>query len=363
MATPLEARTVPDIVTSSPARRPARTSSSTTRGRRPACRAPTRSCPSAATAAPSRTSTATCSSTSPPASPSTRRATATRRRRGDRGPGRQAAPLLRQRLLPADLRPRPPPSSPASRRWPARPRVPRQLRRRGRRGRLKLARYPPGGQYVVAFLGAFHGRTMGAVSLTASKAKYHARFGPLLPGVYHVPFGSRGPRRDRAAHLQAPVPADEFAADHRRAHPGRGRLRRPRRRLPAALRELCDRHGILLVADEVQSGAGRTGKMWAHPALGRRARHPAHRQGHRLGHAARRDDRQGRPDDLGTRRPRLTYGGNPVACAAALETVRLLEDGLIENAADRGARDPGRAPAADPAPPRRSSRTSAARAS
>ena len=128
---------------------------------------------------------------------------------------------------------------------------------------LKLARYHTGRQNIVAFLGAFHGRTMGALSLTASKAKYHAHFGPLLPGVYHVPFGSAGLDELEQRVFRRLMPADEFAAVIVEPIQGEGGYVVPDAAFLPRLREICDRHGILLIADEVQSGAGRTGKMWA----------------------------------------------------------------------------------------------------
>ena len=98
---------------------------------------------------------------------------------------------------------------------------------------IKLARYATKRPYVVAFLGAFHGRSYGSVSLTASKAKYHAGFGPLLPGVYHAPFGKvDGPALVRRGPVRQARPGERGRGDHRRADPGRGRLHRPRGRLP-----------------------------------------------------------------------------------------------------------------------------------
>ncbi len=128
---------------------------------------------------------------------------------------------------------------------------------------LKLARYHTRRPNVIAFLGAFHGRTMGAVSLTASKAKYHAHFGPLLPGVYHVPFGNEGLEEIEKRVFKRLMPADEFAAVIVEPIQGEGGYVVPEDDFLANLRDLCDRHGILLIADEVQSGAGRSGKMWA----------------------------------------------------------------------------------------------------
>ena len=201
---------------------------------------------------------------------------------------------------------------------------------------LKLARYHTRRQNVIAFLGAFHGRTMGAVSLTASKAKYHAHFGPLLPGVYHVPFGNEGLEEMESRIFKRLMPADEFAAVIVEPIQGEGGYVVPEDDFLPRLRELCDRHGILLIADEVQSGAGRTGKMWAiqhwdvEPDILLTAKGIA--SGMPVGAMiAKSEVMSWGPGAHGS-----TYGGNPVALAALMETVRLLEGGLIANAGIRG---------------------------
>ena len=178
---------------------------------------------------------------------------------------------------------------------------------------IKLARHATGRPYIVAFLGAFHGRTYGSVSLTASKAKYHAGFGPLLPGVYHAPFGKVADLRwfDEVL-FDKLVPASEVAAIVVEPIQGEGGYIVPEDGFLEGLRAICDKHGILLVADEIQSGAGRTGKMWAVEHWGVEAGHPAHRQGHRVGHATRRARRPGRPARaLGPRRARLHVRWQP----------------------------------------------------
>jgi len=202
---------------------------------------------------------------------------------------------------------------------------------------LKLARYHTRRQNVVAFIGAFHGRTYGAVSLSASKAKYHAGFGPLLPGVHHVPYGSAGLDELEGRVFRRLAPADEFAAVFVEPVQGEGGYVVPDADFLPRLRRICDRHGILLVADEVQSGAGRTGKMWAiehwgvEPDILLAAKGIA--SGMPIGAMiARADVMTWGPGAHGS-----TYGGNPVALAAMLETIRLLEGGLIANAAERGA--------------------------
>jgi 4-aminobutyrate aminotransferase len=201
---------------------------------------------------------------------------------------------------------------------------------------LKLARYHTRRPNVIAFLGAFHGRTMGAVSLTASKAKYHAHFGPMLPGVYHVPFGLEGLDEIESRIFKRLMPADEFAAVIVEPIQGEGGYIVPDPEFLPRLRELCDRHGILLIADEVQSGAGRTGKMWAiqhsdvEPDILLTAKGIG--SGMPVGAMiAKTEVMSWGPGAHGS-----TYGGNPVALAALLETIRLLEGGLIANAGLRG---------------------------
>jgi 4-aminobutyrate aminotransferase len=203
---------------------------------------------------------------------------------------------------------------------------------------MKLARHATGRPVLVAFLGAFHGRTYGSVSLTASKAKYHAGFGPLLPGVVHAPYG-------RLADLdwfedvlfKRLVPPDEVAAVFVEPIQGEGGYVVPEDGFLEGLRALCDRYGILLVADEIQSGAGRTGTFWAIEQWGVRpdilltAKGIA--SGLPLGAMVARRDLMER---WGKGAHGSTYGGNPLACAAALATIRLLEGGLIANARVRG---------------------------
>ncbi len=201
---------------------------------------------------------------------------------------------------------------------------------------LKLARHHTGRSNVIAFLGAFHGRTYGAVSLTASKAKYHAGFGPMLPGVYHVPFGLDGLDEIENRIFKRLAPANEFAAVIVEPIQGEGGYVVPEPEFLPRLRDLCDRHGILLIADEVQSGAGRTGKMWAiqhwdvEPDILLTAKGIG--SGMPVGAMIARDSVM----TWGPGAHGSTYGGNPVALAALLETIRLLEGGLIANAAVRG---------------------------
>ena len=205
-------------------------------------------------------------------------------------------------------------------------------------GAIKLARYATKRQYLVAFLGAFHGRTYGSVSLTASKAKYHAGFGPMLPGIFHAPFGHVADLKwfDEVL-FDRLVPADEVAAIIVEPIQGEGGYIVPEDGFLQGLRAICDKHGILLIADEVQAGAGRTGKMWSiqnwdvEPDILVTAKGIA--SGMPLSAFIARDSLMTKwgPGAHGT-----TYGGNPLACAASLETIKLLEGGLMENATARG---------------------------
>ncbi|MGZ9161374.1 MAG: aminotransferase class III-fold pyridoxal phosphate-dependent enzyme [Candidatus Limnocylindrales bacterium] len=204
---------------------------------------------------------------------------------------------------------------------------------------IKLARHATKRPYIVAFLGAFHGRTYGSVSLTASKAKYHAGFGPLLPGIFHAPYGRVEDLRwfDEVL-FDKLAPADEVAAIIVEPIQGEGGYIVPEDGFLQGLREICDEHGILLIADEIQSGAGRTGTMWAidhwgvKPDILLTAKGIA--SGMPLGAMVARAPLL---ETWGPGAHGSTYGGNPVACAAALATVELLESGLIDNAVVRGA--------------------------
>ncbi|HEY6201110.1 MAG TPA: acetyl ornithine aminotransferase family protein [Candidatus Binatia bacterium] len=202
---------------------------------------------------------------------------------------------------------------------------------------IKLARYETKRTHLIAFLGAFHGRTLGSLSLTASRAAHRAHFGPLLPGVHHVPYGMEGLEaieREIFRHEAAP---DEVAAIFVEPIQGEGGYIVPPPEFLPALAALCRRHGILLVADEIQSGFGRTGKMFAcehwklEPDILCVAKGIA--SGLPLGAMiARSDISTWRHGNHGS-----TFGGNPVACAAALATIELIEDGLMKNAAEAGA--------------------------
>jgi 4-aminobutyrate aminotransferase len=217
---------------------------------------------------------------------------------------------------------------------------------------LKLSRYTTGRQNIIAFLGAFHGRTMGALSLTASKAIQRRGFGPMMPGVYHAPYPDRyrcpigsTPETCAAAcvdfieqelftHLVSP---DEVAAVVVEPIQGEGGYVVAPDEFLQRLRELTKRHGILLVVDEVQSGMGRSGKMFAiehtgvEPDMMAIAKGIA--SGLPLGVAVARAGLMAWPPGAHA----STFGGNPVACAAALATIKLLKDSIVANAAEVGA--------------------------
>ena len=200
-------------------------------------------------------------------------------------------------------------------------------------GAIKLARYATGRQNIIAMIGSFHGRSLGSVSLTASKAKYRTGFGPLLPGVYHTVFGDEQHLDILFRRLVAP---SEVAAIVVEPILGEGGYVLPPPGWFRYLRDLCDRHGILLVADEVQSGMGRTGEMWAiehegvEPDILLAGKGIA--SGLPLGAIVARERLM--TWDVGAHGS--TYGGNPVACAAALATLELIEGGLLDNARDVG---------------------------
>ncbi len=199
---------------------------------------------------------------------------------------------------------------------------------------LKLARNHTRRPNVVAFRGGFHGRTMGALSLTASKAKYRRGFGPLLPGVFH---GAYGDAASVAELFATTCPPEDVAAIVVEPVLGEGGYIVPPPAFLRELRALADRHGILLVFDEVQSGMGRTGKMFAAEHTGvvpdviLLAKGIA--SGMPLGAMmARRDVMTWGPGTHGS-----TIAGNPVAIAAGMATLDLLEKTLVDNAARVGA--------------------------
>ena len=216
---------------------------------------------------------------------------------------------------------------------------------------IKLSRYATGRENIIAFLGAFHGRTMGSLSLTASKAIQRRGFGPLMPGVYHAPYADCyrcpiGLKPETCAaecldfidhqlfvHLVSP---DEVAAVIVEPIQGEGGYIVAPDQFLQKLRELTKPHGILLVADEVQSGMGRSGRMFAiefsgvEPDMVAIAKGIA--SGLPLGVASARAGLMSWPPGAHA----STFGGNPVSCAAALATIKLLRSQLMANAADVG---------------------------
>jgi 4-aminobutyrate aminotransferase len=203
---------------------------------------------------------------------------------------------------------------------------------------VKLSRHHTKRQHVIAFFGSFHGRTLGALSLTASKARYRAGFGPLLPGVQHVVYGAEGLVQLREQVFRHLVDPSEVAAVVVEPVQGEGGYVPAPPGFLAGLRSLCDEHGILLVADEVQSGIGRTGRFWAvehdgvEPDIVLAGKGLA--SGLPLGAIIARADLMTWPSGSHG----STFGGNPVACAAALATIDLVTSELQANAAAAGER-------------------------
>ncbi len=207
-------------------------------------------------------------------------------------------------------------------------------------GALKLARHHTKRPNVIAFYGAFHGRSLGSLSLTSSKAKYRSGFGIVTPGSYHAPFAFDGELTgadyiEQVLFRRMTEPGD-VAAIFVEPIQGEGGYIVPPSGWLQALRDLCDRHGILLVMDEVQAGIGRTGTMWAcqHdgvvPDIITAGKGLA--SGMPLAALIAKDEiMQWAPGKHGS-----TFGGNPVACAAALATLDLVEDQLAANATARG---------------------------
>jgi 4-aminobutyrate aminotransferase len=212
---------------------------------------------------------------------------------------------------------------------------------------FKLARFATKRQHVIAFHGAFHGRTMGALSLTASRSSHRAQFSPLVPDVHHVPYGfcHRCPYQLNYGSCEITcvsylervlfryeVAPQEVAAIFVEPIQGEGGYIVPPREYLPMLQDLCRRHGILLVADEIQSGFGRTGKMFACEHWGIEPDILCTGKGIASGMPlgamiARSDISTWTPGTHGS-----TFGGNPVACAAALATLAVIEDGLLHNA-------------------------------
>lgn len=217
---------------------------------------------------------------------------------------------------------------------------------------IKLARHYTRRTEFIGFLGGFHGRTIGAVTFTASKPVYHRDFFPLMSGVVHVPFpdpyrpilelnpgedyGERIVRYIEEQIMGHLLPAENIAGILLEPIQGEGGYVVPAPGFFPALRELCDKHGILLILDEVQSGVGRTGKWWAiehfdvEPDIVCAAKGIA--SGVPLGVMFAKEHlvtwSKGAHGN--------TFGGNPIACAAALATLELVENEYMQNAVEMG---------------------------
>jgi 4-aminobutyrate aminotransferase len=220
-------------------------------------------------------------------------------------------------------------------------------------GAIKLARHATRRTAIIAFKGAFHGRTTGALALTSSKARQHSGFGPLLPDVHHVAYPNRyrTPATVSDADMVAQV-VNEIEGDLFTRHldpkdvaaifvepiQGEGGYLFPPDGFLRALRNLCDQHGILLVADEIQCGVGRTGRLWAceqdgiEPDILLSAKGLG--SGMPIGAFIARES----IDEWKGGAHGSTFGGNPVCCAAALATLDLVEGGLMANAQKMGDR-------------------------
>jgi 4-aminobutyrate aminotransferase len=215
---------------------------------------------------------------------------------------------------------------------------------------MKLARYHTRRDKFIAFYGCFHGRTVGSLSLTASKAVQRKRFGPLLAGVFHAPYpntyrGGYGVRPEHAsadalAHLEqmfkSIVDPEEIAAIFVEPVQGEGGYVVAPPEFLQGLERLCRHHGILLVADEVQSGMGRTGKWWGVDHAGIEPDMICVAKGIASGMPLGAVIAKSEVMDWKPGAHASTFGGNPVAVAAALATLELLDCQLISNAARIG---------------------------
>lgn len=217
---------------------------------------------------------------------------------------------------------------------------------------IKMARHHTGRSGFVGFLGAFHGRTMGSLAFTASKPVYRRGFQPLMNGVVHAPYpdsyrpllqtkpgepyGRRVVRYIEEEIFGRLLPAEDVAAVLIEPIQGEGGYVVPEASFFPALRQLCDRYDILLIADEIQSGMGRTGTWWAienfdtTPDIVCAAKGIA--SGVPLGATIAKKSVM----DWPTGAHGNTYGGNPLACAASLATIDLIEEEYLQNAAKVG---------------------------
>lgn len=198
---------------------------------------------------------------------------------------------------------------------------------------MKLARHATNRKWIIAFHGAFHGRTMGALSLTSSKVRQKLGFAPLVPMVAHAPYGKLDGIHDIFKRQAAP---EEVAAIFVEPMQGEGGYIVPPENFLRDLRALCDKHGIMLVMDEIQSGIGRTGKWFCcdHanivPDIILSAKGLA--SGMPIGAVVAPE----RIMDWPPGAHGSTFGGNPVACAAAVATIELVKSEYMANAAKLG---------------------------
>lgn len=213
---------------------------------------------------------------------------------------------------------------------------------------IKLARYHTGRDKFIAFFGGFHGRTLGALSLTGSKSIQRKGFAPLPGGVTHIPYAYcyRCAYRQHPdtcnvecvkvledQYFQSILPAEEVAAVFFEPVQGEGGYIVPPAKFFDELREVCRRHGILLIADEVQSGMGRTGRMFACEHFGVEPDIMAIAKGIASGLPLSATVAKSRYMQWTPGAHASTFGGNPVSIAAAMTTIELLEDELVEHAA------------------------------
>jgi 4-aminobutyrate aminotransferase len=216
---------------------------------------------------------------------------------------------------------------------------------------MKMARYHTKRQGIIAFYGAFHGRTMGALSLTASKVQQRRRFFPVVPGVEHVPYPYVYRRPEGMTEAQfikecvsfiedkvfkTVMPPEECAAIFIEPIQGEGGYVPAPREYMKELRRICDKHGILLVADEVQCGAGRSGKMWAIEDTGVEPDIVCIAKGIASGMPLGVTMARAEIMDWVPGSHASTFGGNPICIEAALATLDVLEREAIQNAATVG---------------------------
>jgi 4-aminobutyrate aminotransferase len=212
---------------------------------------------------------------------------------------------------------------------------------------IKLARWATGRQQFIAFLNSFHGRTMGALALTSSKVRQREKFAPLMPGVTHAmypdPYHHGGPERATKLALdhihqlfETIVPASDVAGIVVEPIQGEGGYVPATPGFLRGLREICDKHGILLIFDEVQSGMGRTGKLWACEHYGVQPDILTSAKGIASGLPLSATFASSSVMRWPPGAHASTFGGNPLACAAALKTLELLEGGILENSATVG---------------------------